>query len=159
MIKQFQSLLVLTSAILLALPAQAMTASQTVEVERTVTQEDGSVDIVVAAPDKVIPGDLLIYTVNYFNDENDVTSNFRIDMPVPAEITYLEGSAQRDDAVVLFSIDDGKSFAPRETLIVNLEGGSTRSALSEDITHIRWTLKQDVNPGDRGQMSFKGRLK
>lgn len=159
MSKRIQSLLISLSAILIALPAQAMTASQKVEVERKVTQADGQVDVVLTPPDKVLPGDMLVYTVNYYNDKQEVTNNFRLDMPVPAEVTYLEGSAQRDNAVVLFSIDNGQTFKPRERLLVNLDTGGTRSAVSEEITHIRWTLTQDLNPGDRGEMSFRGQLK
>lgn len=159
MTKRIQSLLISLSAVLMAMPAHAMTASQKVEVERKVTQGDGRVDVVLTPPDKVLPGDMLVYTVSYYNDKQEVTNNFRLDMPVPAEVTYLEGSAERDNTVVLFSIDNGQSFKPRERLLVNLEAGGTRSAVSEDITHIRWTLTRDLNPGDRGEMSFRGQLK
>jgi len=159
MTKRIQSLLISLSAVLMAMPAHAMTASQKVEVERKVTQSDGRVDVVLTPPDKVLPGDMLVYTVSYYNDKQEVTNNFRLDMPVPAEVTYLEGSAERDNTVVLFSIDNGQSFKPRERLLVNLEAGGTRSAVSEDITHIRWTLTRDLNPGDRGEMSFRGQLK
>jgi len=159
MTKRIQSLLILLSTVLMAMPAYGMTASQKVEVERKVTQSDGRVDVVLTPPDKVLPGDMLVYTVNYYNDKQEVTNNFRLDMPVPAEVTYLEGSAERDNMVVLFSVDNGQSFKPRERLLVNLEAGGTRLAVSEDITHIRWTLTQDLNPGDRGEMSFRGQLK
>jgi hypothetical protein len=159
MLKAIPSLLVSAAAIAWALPAQAMTAAQKVEVEREVTQEDGRVEIITAPPSTVVPGDMLVYTVDYFNDKTEVTDNFRIDMPIPSEITYLEGSAQRENAVILYSVDKGASFKQRENLLINLAEGGTRPASAEDITHIRWTLTETVNPGDRGKMSFKGRLK
>ena len=149
----------LSSALLLVLPVHAMTASQTVEVERQVKQSDGTVTTIVTAPDKVLPGDMLVYTVDYYNDKSDVTENFRLDMPIPTEITYLEGSADHDGATVLYSADNGATFQARENLTVNLEAGATRSALAADITQIRWTLTDNVSPGERGEIKFKGRLK
>jgi len=144
--------------ICLALPAQAMTASQKVEVERKVKQSDGSVQTVMTAPDKVLPGDVMVYTVNYYNDKQDVTDNFRLDMPVPSEITYAEGSANRDNAAVLYSVDNGQTYQSREALRMSLPNGETRAAGASDITHIRWTLSNSIQPGERGEITFKGRL-
>jgi len=144
--------------ICLALPAQAMTASQKVEVERQVTQNDGSLQTIIAAPDKVLPGDMMVYTVSYYNNKQDITENFRLDMPVPAEITYAEGSANRDNANVLYSVDNGNSYQSRETLKITLPSGEVRAASASDITHIRWTLSNDIQPGERGEIRFKGRL-
>ena len=159
----FKKLIVITTALsasaALSVSAFAMTASQKVEVERQVKQPDGQVKIVTTDPDKVLPGDTLIYTVDFYNDKDEVTENFRIDMPVPAEITYLEGTALRNDAVVLYSVDGGQSYDSRNSLVVGTDEGGTRSAVAEDITHIRWTLTRDVLPGDRGEIKFKGQLK
>ena len=142
----------------LVLPAQAMTASQKVEVERKVKQSDGSVQTVMTAPDKVLPGDLMVYTVSYHNNKQEITENFRLDMPVPAEITYSEGSAIRDNAAVLYSVDNGQTYQSRETLRMSLPNGETRAAGASDITHIRWTLSNSIQPGERGEITFKGRL-
>lgn len=151
--------LALSTSALLSVSAYAMTASQKVEVEHQVKQPNGDVTFVTTAPDKVLPGDTLIYTVNFHNDKNEVTENFRIDMPVPAEIIYLEGTALRDDAIVLYSVDGGNNYQAREQLSVRVAEGGTRAAVAEDITHIRWTLTEKIQPGDRGDIKFKGRLK
>lgn len=149
----------LSASLLLSVPAVAMTASQKVEVERQVTQPNGDVLIVTEAPNTVVPGDTLIYTVDFHNDKEEITENFRIDMPVPTEVTYIEGTAVRDDAVVLYSVDGGLRYEARNVLTVETAEGETRSAVAEDITHIRWTLSRDVMPGDRGEIKFKGQLK
>lgn len=149
----------LSAAMLLSVPAAAMTASQTVEVERQIKQANGQVKIVTTPPDKVLPGDMLVYTVDFHNDKDEVTDDFRIDMPVPKEIIYLEGSAQQSGAIVLYSVDGGNNYQQREQLLVRVAEGGTRSAVAEDITHIRWTLTGKVMPGDRGKIKFKGRLK
>ena len=143
----------------LVLPAHAMTASQKVEVERQVKQDDGTVQIVMSAPDTVLPGDMLVYTVSYLNDKQDVTDNFRLDMPIPSEVLYLEGSADIENANILYSTDNGATFKSRESLEVRLPSGASRLAAASDITHIRWTLTQSLQPGDQGEIRFKGRLK
>lgn len=143
----------------LVLPAAAMTASQKVEVERQIKQNDGSVQIVMTPPNKVLPGDMLVYTVNYINDKSEVTDNFRLDMPVPSEIAYIEGSADIESANVLYSVDNGATFKTRDSLQVNLPSGDTRLAAASEITHIRWILIESLKPGDQGEIKFKGRLK
>lgn len=143
----------------LVLPVHAMTASQKVEVERQVKQADGTTQTVLTPPDTVLPGDMLVYTVSYFNDKQDVTDNFRLDMPIPAEIAYLEGSAELENANILYSTDNGETFKSRESLEVRLPSGASRLAAASDITHIRWTLTQSLQPGDQGEIRFKGRLK
>ena len=59
----------LTLPLMLTLPAQAMTATQRVEVEQEVQQADGSFLTVMKTPEQVLPGDLMVYTVSYFNDK------------------------------------------------------------------------------------------
>ena len=141
-----------------ALPAQAMTASQKVEVERQVKQSDGSLKTIMTAPDKVLPGDVMVYTVSYYNNKQDVTENFRLDMPIPREITFTEGSANRENANVLYSVDNGATYQSRDALRMTLPTGESRAASASDITHIRWTLNNDIQPGERGEIRFKGRL-
>jgi len=136
-----------------------MTASQTVKVERQIRADDGSVTTILAAPEKVVPGDKLVYTVNYLNDRDEVTEDFRLDMPIPNQLVYIEGSANVEGAVVLYSIDGGTKFLPRADLVVATQDGGTRAANAADITHIRWTLQQGVGPGEAGQVQFKGQLK
>ena len=149
----------LTLPLMLTLPAQAMTATQRVEVEQEVQQADGSFLTVMKTPEQVLPGDLMVYTVSYFNDKQDVTDNFQLDMPIPAEITYIEGSADLSGARVVYSVDNGQTFTSRNALSVVSSTGETRAASANDITHIRWTLSQSIQPGNGGEIRFKGRLK
>lgn len=149
----------LTLPLTLALPVQAMTATQKVEVEQEVQQADGSLLTVVRAPEKVLPGDMMVYTVSYYNDKQDVTDNFQLDMPIPSQIVYIEGSADRSGANVLYSVDNGQTFQSRNRLSVISPDGASRTASAQDITHIRWTLSESIQPGEGGEIKYKGRLK
>ena len=146
----------------LAIPhmgVQAMTASQTVQVERIVKLADGTVQVKYEKPDTVVPGDRLVYTVNYLNDKNETSESLRLDMPVPEQLTYIDGSADIEGADVVYSIDGGQNYALRPDLIVSDAQGNRRAAKAEDITHIRWTLINDVLPGESGAVKFRARLK
>lgn len=159
----FKKLIITTTALsvsaLLSVSAYAMSAVHKVEVEHQVKQANGDVTFVTTPTDKVLPGDTIVYTVDFHNDKNEVTENFRIEMGVPAEMIYLEGTALRDDTIVLYSVDGGSNYQVREELSVRVAEGGTRPAVAEDITNIRWTLTEKMQPGDRGHVKFKGRLK
>ena len=142
-----------------AIPALALTASQTIEREVVVRNADGTEAVKRESADKVTPGDKVIYSLNYFNDEAEAASNIVLVMPVPAEIKYLDGSADMQAAQTTYSVDAGQSFANRDDLLIKLEDGSTRSANAKDITHIRWLVTSPVAPNSGGTLSFSGRLK
>ena len=142
----FKKLIITTTALsvsaLLSVSAYAMSAVHKVEVEHQVKQANGDVTFVTTPTDKVLPGDTIVYTVDFHNDKNEVTENFRIEMGVPAEMIYLEGTALRDDTIVLYSVDGGSNYQVREELSVRVAEGGTRPAVAEDITNIRWTLTE-----------------
>ena len=82
----------------------------------------------------VIPGERVVYTLSYTNDDAAPATDLILTMPVPSEIKYMDGSATLDGARVVYSADDGKTFASRTGLrVIGLDGNS-RTALSEDIT-------------------------
>jgi len=142
-----------------AAPAFALTASQTVEREVVVRNVDGTQTVKREAADKVTPGDKVIYSLNYFNDQAEPANNIVLVMPIPSEVKYLDGSADMDTAQTTYSVDAGKSFANRDDLRIKLEDGSSRSAQAQDITHIRWVVSSEVAPNSGGTLSFSGRLK
>ena len=139
--------------------AVALTATQTVEKEVTTTTEDGLTITTLAPADIVTPGETVVYTVNLLNDSAEPATDLVLAMPVPADVRYLEGSADRDGAVVLYSIDGGTTFAERTELVLPAVGGGTRTARSEDITTIQWTIAGPVEVGAQDKIAFKGRLK
>jgi uncharacterized repeat protein (TIGR01451 family) len=136
----------------------AMTARQAVEKEVVVRAANG-VDTVKRMPaDKVTPGETVIYSINYKNESAEAASDIVLVMPVPKEVSYVEGSVSGDDTSVAFSADGGKTYVARGRLTVE-EGGTSRPARGDEITHIRWTLSTPVPANGEGEVSYKAILR
>jgi len=149
----------LLSTSLLSSTAMALSASQTVEREVIIKNADGSQTVKREKADMVTPGDKVIYSLNYHNNEDKLAENIVLVMPIPAEVKFLEGSAEATQARTAYSADGGKTFTGRAELIVTRADGSTSTAKAEDITHIRWIVGEGIAPGASGTLSFAGRLK
>ena len=143
----------------MAVPASALTASQTIQKEIITTNADGTQTVAYESAETVIPGERVVYTVNFENNRDEVETNLVLTMPVPAEVKYVEGTASDESGVLTFSADGGAKFAARDALVVENEAGEAVNASADDITHIRWVVAGPVNPGETGAISFTGILK
>ncbi len=153
------SLTVLAAALIAVAPAEAaMTARQIVEKEVVVRAANGVETVKRAAADKVTPGETIVYSIRYENDAAEAASDIVLVMPVPKEVAYVEGSVSGDDSSVAFSADGGKTYVARGRLTIE-EGGATRPARGDEITHIRWTLATPVPSKAQGEVSYKAILR
>jgi uncharacterized repeat protein (TIGR01451 family) len=135
-----------------------MTARQIVEKEVVVRAANGTETVKRQTADKVTPGETVIYSIKYKNDSADAASDIVLVMPVPKAVAYVEGSVSGDDTGVAFSADGGKTYVARGRLTVE-EGGSSRPARGDEITHIRWTLSSPVPANGEGEVSYKAILR
>ncbi|MGH1422111.1 MAG: hypothetical protein ACRBEQ_09855 [Hyphomonas sp.] len=143
----------------LALGASAeLVASQEVERVIVTTEEDGSLTEELVPAVTVVPGEMLAYSLNWENVDAEPAENAVFTVPVPAEVTYIEGSAEAADAVVTFSADNGKTFFTRDKLVVTA-ADSAVSAQARDITHVRWTYVEKVAGKTSGTLTYKAVLK
>ena len=126
--------------------AVALTATQTVEREVIIRHADGTQTVTLERADKVIPGDKVVYSLNYFNDEAEPAENIILVMPIPNEVKYLDGSAELDSVKTTYSVDAGQTYADRAELRVTLTNGTSRVASADDITHIRWAVTTAIAP-------------
>jgi len=142
-----------------AAPAYAagLTANQTVEVAIVSIDDQGERSVAYQTAEEVAPGDEIRYILNYANDGDDAASNVRLDMPVPSEISLIEGSVEAGTADVTYSIDSGETFSSRGDLTISVNG-QVRTATAEEITHIRWSFADSIAPGDMGTISYRGVL-
>ncbi|MEO0550608.1 MAG: hypothetical protein AAFZ91_11865 [Pseudomonadota bacterium] len=137
--------------------ADSLTASQTVEVAMVSLDENGERQVIYTVADEIAPGSELRYVLTYDNQADVAASDVRLVMPVPAEITLIEGSADAGVASVAYSADNGATFTSRENLTV-LEDGELQPASTEDITHLRWTFADAIQPGESGKLTYSGVL-
>ena len=151
--------LIAAASILTSVSASALTAKQSVEKEVVVRLPDGTESITRAPAELVVPGERVVYTLSYTNDAAEPATDLVLTMPVPSEIKYLDESATTVDAQVVYSADDGQTFSSRAGLRITGADGNSRTATSEDITHIRWTVAGPLAVGEAGTLSYKGILK
>ena len=137
----------------------ALTASQSVQREVIKHNADGTQTIILEKADMVTPGDKVVYSLNYHNAEAKPAEHVILVMPVPTQVKYLEGTAENENVRTDYSVDGGQSYSRRANLTVHREDGTSRAAIAEDITHIRWNMEQAIAPGASGRLAFTARLK
>lgn len=148
-------LLLLILALLLpaaAPAADAVNLSSAVFVERSTIDAAGRHKIVLEAPKMVTPGDRLVFILAYRNEGAQPAANFIVTNPLPQAVAY-QGSADTGTQV---SVDGGRSWGSLPALRVRDSDGALRAARPEDVTHVRWAMRQPIPAGGRGQLSFRG---
>jgi uncharacterized repeat protein (TIGR01451 family) len=145
----------------LALSAQDSGAIQirtTAEIEVVETDANGEIVTRLEQASKVIPGDIVIYTVTFSNTGSEPAENVVITNPVPRHMEYVEGTAFGPGADISFSIDGGQSWGTPDELMVTAADGNQRPAMATEYTDIRWILRNTLQPGAQGFARFRTRL-
>ena len=158
-LKRISILAISAFSMAFGLQAHALSAIQKVEKEVVTTNAAGEKIVSRVPAERVTPGETVIYTVEFLNDSDAPATDLVLAMPVPTDIEFLEGSADRPGATILYSTDGGSTYASRDALALPAVDGGTRGARSEDITNIQWTIKGPVAVGQSDRVVFKGRLK
>lgn len=140
--------------------ARAQTVEVVSKAEREVEVLEKGVKVKKVGPvERIVPGDEVVYTLTYTNKTGKPTTDVAITNPVPKHTRYKDGSAAGDNAVITFSVDNGKTFATPDKLVVTIKDKSgkdiQRPATAQDYTHIRWVIKQQVAPGQSGSVRFR----
>lgn len=128
-----------------------------VQKEEVVVADSGETQRSLVPADTVVPGDDVVYTITFVNISDESADNVVITNPISRNLTYVEGSAFGPGTVIEFSVDDGKSFAAPDELMV-ATNGEERPAAAEDFTHVRWTMQDELQAGAQGVARFKARL-
>ena len=89
----------------------------------------------------VNPGDVLRYTVSGENPGETAAQDLTITQPIPQQMIYeLKTATSKNQAEVVYSTDNGKTFVAKPTIKIKTEDGKTieKPAPAETYTHIRW---------------------
>lgn len=100
-------------------------------------------------------GDTVFYTVQIRNPTALAQRDIAVVQRVPANTTYVRGSASGPSTAITFSIDGGQTFRPEKELQVPTAGGAPRPAKVQDYTHIRWELRNALAPGAVALVRFQ----
>lgn len=131
--------------------ARAVSLDNAVLVERIATDPTGKTRVTLAAPDKVVPGDNLVFVLSYRNRGAEAASAFVVTNPLPAAVRFT--SVADSDAVV--SVDGGRSWGALSALRVR-DGAVQRAATADDVTHVRWAFARPIPAGGSGKLMFRG---
>ena len=154
------TLFALTMVGVCSIPAHAsgLKAIQSVEVATLSIEADGTEIRTYTPASEVEPGEQVRYSLSFVNEGTDPAEKVSLVMPIPAEVTYVEGSISGVMSEVSFSVDAGQTFVPRTALRVE-DGETMRAALATDITHIKWDLTNPIAPTESGSVSYEAVLK
>ncbi len=132
--------------------ANDVALSSEVYVEKYVPTSSGRSKVVLEAPKIVLPGDRLIFVLSYRNAGQAPASDFVVTNPLPGAVSYQGTPDERAQV----SVDGGKNWGPLAQLRMKESDGNWRGARPEDVTHIRWAMRNAIPPGATGKLSFRG---
>ena len=138
-----------------ALAANQVSLSSAVFVEKDRADSRGRRSIVLESPRMVTPGDRLVFMLSYRNNGSRPATDFIVTNPLPQAVSY-QGTP---DAGAIVSVDGGANWGTIGQLRVKDRNGYVRGARPEDVTHVRWTLKQAIPAGSTGKLMFRGIVK
>lgn len=151
---------VLLAAVCFLATASAEDSSVGLSVETIAESRRGESSAFEYVPaDRIRIGEQVFYTLRVRNDSGAAMEDAVVIKALPRNTRYVADSAAGPGAIVTFSVDGAKTFASAETAVVINPDGSTRPAVSNDYTHIRWKLRHPLAAGATALIRFRGVFK
>ena len=119
-----------------------------VKLDKTVVT-NGTPTHVLVTPQKVVPGDHLVFSTAYHNNGASAVDHFVVTNPLPKGVAYAAEGSEASEV----SVDGGKSWGQLATQTVADGKGGKRAAQAGDVTHVRWTVAV-IAPGATGAVSY-----
>ena len=108
----------------------------------------------------MLPGDLMSYDLRFTNLLRDSVQRVTFDNPLPHGMHYVAQSAKasRQDVIVEFSIDSGRTYSATPMIEREVNGQKVREAAPpESYTHVRWRIAGWVRPGVQVTAQFRAK--
>lgn len=139
--------------------AWAQVEVESIVEKETIVTRDGASVVVREPADKVVPGEVVVYTYKLRNTGDAAANNVAPSTRIPEGMVYVPGSAEAEGATATLSADAGQSFAPEGEVLVQGADGALRPAAPEEFTNIRWMLQGALPPGAERSVGFKAQLR
>jgi uncharacterized repeat protein (TIGR01451 family) len=118
--------------------------------------DHGAPALELRTAERVVPGDVLIYTVEVRNAGRYAAESAMVVQPIPNHMMYVADSAVGPGVDVDYSVDGGRTFGQPEDL--KLAGAAVRASAA-DYTHIRWRLRNRLKPNSTAYLRFRAQVK
>ena len=109
-------------------------------------------------PATAVPGNTMMYTITFENIGDKSVSNIVINDPLPNNSKYIANSAEGKNTTITFSADGEKFDVPSKIKLKDASG-KIWTASADKYTHIRWTYKKNLQPGEIGKVTFKTKIR
>jgi len=123
-------------------------------VERVSTDINGRARRTLESADRAGSGDQLIFVVNFRNEGSRPVRGLAVTNAVPRGTQLDLG-----DPTMQVSVDGGAHWGRLSDFWLPTPLGGTRRATSADITHVRWTVPQEISPGEGGRLSYRATVR
>jgi uncharacterized repeat protein (TIGR01451 family) len=104
------------------------------------------------------PGDTIEYVLTARNVGNGIMKDPQVIDPVPEGTQYVIDSAKGENCRIVFSVNKGMQYSVWPVMIsATTPGGAKveREARMEEVTHIKWLMKESLPPGGQKKLSFR----
>jgi hypothetical protein len=137
-----------------ASPVMAMVAPGAVALDSLIkldriTTVNGQTTHEFVAPQKVVPGNHLLFVTSYRNTSDKPVDHFVVTNPVPGPVALESAGADNFEV----STDGGKTWGKLAQLTVAKPGAAPRAAQDSDVTTVRWVIPV-IAPGASGTLQY-----
>jgi uncharacterized repeat protein (TIGR01451 family) len=104
------------------------------------------------------PGDTIEYKILAKNAGTGVMAQPEVVDPVPEGVRYVIDSARGENCRIVFSVNKGMAYAVWPVMVsaTNANGVKIeRPARNEEVTHIKWVIKDKLAPGSQKELTFR----
>jgi uncharacterized repeat protein (TIGR01451 family) len=134
----------------------------TMQKEVVVIDEQGREQVVLQDAATTRPGDTLVYRIHCANKGAAPALNARVVDPVPAGTQLIPGSLEAPGLEVQASVDGGRTFEsyPVRRPVTRPDGSREMEEVDPGAyTHVRWTAREPLAPGDGRTALFKVKVR
>lgn len=138
--------------------AQSDAVSSHMDAYRVTTAADGKEVLETAKSLK--PGEVIEYQITYENSEAaKPVSNLKINAPVPAGTSYVDGSAKSNaKADLRFSTDTGKSWGKAPLKRKRADGKGEEDVPASQYSNLQWLSQEPLKQGHSQKYSYRVRV-